>query len=127
MSLTPSRGCLLDLPWEDILVPHVLCHLPLQQLLGLQRVSKAFQALVQLYLANMRCFDSSQVRGGSGLGCCGCADVGKPGCKGTGRLLLGSLGWWLVCLTGQMGLGRRGGDSGPSNATTAFSKRSGEE
>uniref|UniRef100_A0A8V0ZFG7 F-box/LRR-repeat protein 15 n=1 Tax=Gallus gallus TaxID=9031 RepID=A0A8V0ZFG7_CHICK len=61
MSLTPSRGCLLDLPWEDILVPHVLCHLPLQQLLGLQRVSKAFQALVQLYLANMRCFDSSQI------------------------------------------------------------------
>ncbi|NXJ08381.1 FXL15 protein, partial [Odontophorus gujanensis] len=61
MSLTPSRGCLLDLPWEDILVPHILCHLPLQQLLGLQRVSKAFQALVQLYLANMRCFDSSQI------------------------------------------------------------------
>uniref|UniRef100_A0A8C9LAY6 F-box/LRR-repeat protein 15 n=1 Tax=Pavo cristatus TaxID=9049 RepID=A0A8C9LAY6_PAVCR len=60
-------GCLLDLPWEDILVPHILCHLPLQQLLGLQRVSKAFQALVQLYLANMRCFDSSQVWGAAFL------------------------------------------------------------
>ncbi|XP_030309009.1 F-box/LRR-repeat protein 15 [Calypte anna] len=60
MSLTPSRGCLLDLPWEDILVPHILCHLPLQQLLSLQRVSRAFQALIQLYLANMRCFDSTQ-------------------------------------------------------------------
>ena len=90
MSLTPSRGCLLDLPWEDILVPHVLCHLPLQQLLGLQRVSKAFQALVQLYLANMRCFDSSQVRGGSGLGCCGCADVGNLAARGQGGFCLGA-------------------------------------
>ncbi|RMC11610.1 hypothetical protein DUI87_11731 [Hirundo rustica rustica] len=61
MSLTPTRGCLLDLPWEDILVPHILCHLPLQQLLSLQRVSKSFQSLIQLYLANMRCFDSSQI------------------------------------------------------------------
>lgn len=65
MSVTPSRGCLLDLPWEDILVPHILCHLPLQQLLSLQRVSKSFQSLIQLYLANMRCFDSSQVLDGS--------------------------------------------------------------
>ncbi|XP_065264616.1 F-box/LRR-repeat protein 15 [Emys orbicularis] len=55
------RGHLLDLPWEDILVPHILCHLPLRQLLSLQRVSKSFQTLIQLYLANMRCFDSSQV------------------------------------------------------------------
>uniref|UniRef100_U3JXX0 F-box/LRR-repeat protein 15 n=2 Tax=Ficedula albicollis TaxID=59894 RepID=U3JXX0_FICAL len=61
MSVTPTRGCLLDLPWEDILVPHILCHLPLQQLLSLQRVSKSFQSLIQLYLANMRCFDSSQI------------------------------------------------------------------
>ncbi|KFP72037.1 F-box/LRR-repeat protein 15, partial [Acanthisitta chloris] len=61
MSVIPSRGCLLDLPWEDILVPHILCHLPLQQLLSLQRVSKSFQSLIQLYLANMRCFDSSQI------------------------------------------------------------------
>lgn len=68
MSLTPSRGCLLDLPWEDILVPHILCHLPLQQLLSLQRVSKSFQSLIQLYLANMRCFDSSQVSDGSEAG-----------------------------------------------------------
>ncbi|XP_039403396.1 F-box/LRR-repeat protein 15 isoform X2 [Mauremys reevesii] len=55
------RGHLLDLPWEDILVPHILCHLSLRQLLSLQRVSKAFQTLIQLYLADMRCFDSSQV------------------------------------------------------------------
>ncbi|KAH0624368.1 hypothetical protein JD844_031767 [Phrynosoma platyrhinos] len=51
----------LDLPWEDILIPHILSYLPLRQLLSLQRVSKAFQSLVQLYLTNMRCFDSSQV------------------------------------------------------------------
>lgn len=68
MSVTPTRGCLLDLPWEDILVPHILCHLPLQQLLSLQRVSKSFQSLIQLYLANMRCFDSSQVLDGSEAG-----------------------------------------------------------
>lgn len=61
-----------------------------------------------------------------GLGSCQCADVGKPGCEGTGRFLLASLGWWLVCLAGQMGLGR-GDDSGPSNATSAFSERRGEE
>lgn len=68
MSVTPTRGCLLDLPWEDILVPHILCHLPLEQLLSLQRVSKSFQSLIQLYLANMRCFDSSQVLDGSEAG-----------------------------------------------------------
>ncbi|XP_030059408.1 F-box/LRR-repeat protein 15 [Microcaecilia unicolor] len=52
---------LLDLPWEDVLIPHVLCHLPVQQLLRLQRVSKLFQSLIELYLANCRCFDSTQV------------------------------------------------------------------
>ncbi|XP_029464972.1 F-box/LRR-repeat protein 15 [Rhinatrema bivittatum] len=59
-----SGGCslhLLDLPWEDILIPHILCHLPVQQLLRLQRVSKPFQSLIQLYLANCRCFDSTQI------------------------------------------------------------------
>ncbi|KAJ7400992.1 F-box/LRR-repeat protein 15 [Pitangus sulphuratus] len=35
-----------------------------QQLLSLQRVSKSFQSLIQLYLANMRRFDSSQIRPG---------------------------------------------------------------
>nr|XP_056706535.1 F-box/LRR-repeat protein 15 [Euleptes europaea] len=54
------RKKLLDLPWEDILFPHVLSHLPLRQLLSLQRVSRAFQALIQLYLTNMRCFDAAQ-------------------------------------------------------------------
>ncbi|XP_028584354.2 F-box/LRR-repeat protein 15 [Podarcis muralis] len=56
-----ARKQLLDLPWEDILFPHVLSYLPLRQLLSLQRVSKAFQSLIQLYLTNMRCFDSRQV------------------------------------------------------------------
>ncbi|XP_028651328.1 F-box/LRR-repeat protein 15 [Erpetoichthys calabaricus] len=51
----------LDLPWEDILIPHVLSYLPLRQLLSLQRVSKQFQTLVQVYLANCRTFDFSQV------------------------------------------------------------------
>uniref|UniRef100_A0A8D0HGC6 F-box/LRR-repeat protein 15 n=1 Tax=Sphenodon punctatus TaxID=8508 RepID=A0A8D0HGC6_SPHPU len=54
------RRHLLELPWEDVLVPHVLCYLPLRQLLSLQRVSKAFQALIQLYLTNMRCLDLGQ-------------------------------------------------------------------
>nr|XP_020646870.1 F-box/LRR-repeat protein 15 isoform X1 [Pogona vitticeps] len=55
------RKHFLDLPWEDVLFPHILSYLPLKQLLILQRVSKAFQSLIQLYLTNMRCFDSSQV------------------------------------------------------------------
>ncbi|XP_054839629.1 F-box/LRR-repeat protein 15 [Eublepharis macularius] len=56
-----SRKQLLDLPWEDVLFPHILSYLPLRQLLSLQRVSKAFQTLIQLYLTNMRCFDAGQV------------------------------------------------------------------
>ncbi|XP_075884277.1 F-box/LRR-repeat protein 15 [Nelusetta ayraudi] len=50
---------LLDLPWEDVLVPHVLCYLPLQHLVRLQRVSKQFHSLIQVYLANCRTFDPS--------------------------------------------------------------------
>ncbi|XP_077310602.1 F-box/LRR-repeat protein 15 [Lithobates pipiens] len=52
---------LLDLPWEDVLVPHILSYLPLRHIITLQRVSKAFQCLVQLYLANCRSFDSTQL------------------------------------------------------------------
>ncbi|KPP75196.1 F-box/LRR-repeat protein 15-like [Scleropages formosus] len=52
---------LLDLPWEDVLVPHVLCYLPLRQLISLQRVSKPFQSLVKVYLANCRTLDLAQV------------------------------------------------------------------
>uniref|UniRef100_A0A8D3CGP3 F-box domain-containing protein n=1 Tax=Scophthalmus maximus TaxID=52904 RepID=A0A8D3CGP3_SCOMX len=50
---------LLDLPWEDVLVPHILCYLPLQQLVSLQRVSRQFHSLVQVCLANCRTFDLS--------------------------------------------------------------------
>uniref|UniRef100_A0A8C5PJC3 F-box/LRR-repeat protein 15 n=2 Tax=Leptobrachium leishanense TaxID=445787 RepID=A0A8C5PJC3_9ANUR len=52
---------LLDLPWEDVLVPQIFSYLPLRHILSLQRVSKPFQSLVQLYLANCRCFDSTQL------------------------------------------------------------------
>ncbi|XP_023615584.1 F-box/LRR-repeat protein 15 [Myotis lucifugus] len=52
---------LLDLPWEDVLLPHVLSRVPLCQLLRLQRVSRAFRALVQLHLAGLRRFDAAQV------------------------------------------------------------------
>ncbi|XP_051897449.1 F-box/LRR-repeat protein 15 isoform X1 [Pristis pectinata] len=55
-----SRCQLLELPWEDVLVPHVLCHLPLCQLVCLQRVSKQFRALIQVYLANCHSLDTSQ-------------------------------------------------------------------
>ncbi|XP_077207232.1 F-box/LRR-repeat protein 15 [Paroedura picta] len=51
---------LLALPWEDVLVPHVLGRLPLRQLLRLRRVSRAFRALVRLRLARLRCFDARQ-------------------------------------------------------------------
>ncbi|XP_044275981.1 F-box/LRR-repeat protein 15 [Varanus komodoensis] len=56
-----GRKQFLDLPWEDVLFPHILSYLPLRQLVQLQRVSKTFQCLIQRYLTNMRCFDSSQV------------------------------------------------------------------
>ncbi|XP_038037113.2 F-box/LRR-repeat protein 15 [Anas platyrhynchos] len=57
----PAMSGLLALPWEDVLVPHVLRLLPLRQLLSLRRVSRAFRELVRLYLANMRRFDSAQI------------------------------------------------------------------
>ncbi|XP_072881341.1 F-box/LRR-repeat protein 15 isoform X1 [Hemitrygon akajei] len=55
-----SRCQFLELPWEDVLVPHVLCHLPLGQLVCLQRVSKQFHTLIQVYLANCHSLDTSQ-------------------------------------------------------------------
>lgn len=56
-----NRCRLLDLPWEDVLIPHILCYLPLQQLVSLQRVSKQFHNLIQVYLANCRTFDLPSV------------------------------------------------------------------
>ncbi|XP_056326166.1 F-box/LRR-repeat protein 15 [Danio aesculapii] len=56
-----SHRCeLLDLPWEDVLVSHVFCHLPLRLLVSLQRVSKTFRSLIQVYLDNCRTFDPAQ-------------------------------------------------------------------
>uniref|UniRef100_A0A667XNR1 F-box/LRR-repeat protein 15 n=1 Tax=Myripristis murdjan TaxID=586833 RepID=A0A667XNR1_9TELE len=56
------RKChLLDLPWEDVLVQHILCYLPLRHLVSLQRVSKQFHSLIQVYLAKCRTFDLSQI------------------------------------------------------------------
>lgn len=60
----PFTRRLLDLPWEDVLLPHVLSRVPLRQLLRLQRVSRAFRALVQLHLAGLRRFDAAQVSRG---------------------------------------------------------------
>ncbi len=57
-----DRCQLLDLPWEDVLVTHVFCYLPLRHLVSLQCVSKSFRSLIQVYLANCRTFDSAQVR-----------------------------------------------------------------
>ncbi|CAI5658668.1 F-box/LRR-repeat protein 15 isoform X1 [Oreochromis niloticus] len=54
-----TRCHLLDLPWEDVLVPHILCYLPLQHLVSLQRVSKEFHNLIKVYLSNCRTFHLS--------------------------------------------------------------------
>lgn len=59
--MSVGRCHLLDLPWEDVLVTHIFCYLPLRQLVRLQRVSKQFYALIQVYLANCRTFDLTQV------------------------------------------------------------------
>nr|XP_057917035.1 F-box/LRR-repeat protein 15 isoform X2 [Doryrhamphus excisus] len=57
-----TRTCrLLDLPWEDVLVVHILSCLPLRQLISLQRVSKHFRTLIQLYFAKCRSFDPVQL------------------------------------------------------------------
>ncbi|XP_020778937.1 F-box/LRR-repeat protein 15 [Boleophthalmus pectinirostris] len=56
---TKAECHLLDLPWEDVLVPRVLSLVPLQTLMQLQRVSKQFHSLIQLYLANCRDFHLS--------------------------------------------------------------------
>ncbi|XP_062859690.1 F-box/LRR-repeat protein 15 [Trichomycterus rosablanca] len=58
-----TAGCkyqLLDLPWEDVLVTHVLCYLPLRHLASLQRVSRTFRSLIQVYLANCRTFNTAE-------------------------------------------------------------------
>ncbi|XP_061613072.1 F-box/LRR-repeat protein 15 isoform X1 [Phyllopteryx taeniolatus] len=46
----------LALPWDDILVPHILSYLPLTQLVTLQRVSKQFRTLIRLFFARCRSF-----------------------------------------------------------------------
>ncbi|XP_034070165.1 F-box/LRR-repeat protein 15 isoform X2 [Gymnodraco acuticeps] len=56
-----TRCHILDLPWEDVLVPHILCFLSLQHLVSLQRVSRQFHSLIQVYLANCRTFDLSSI------------------------------------------------------------------
>uniref|UniRef100_A0A3Q4H4X7 F-box/LRR-repeat protein 15 n=1 Tax=Neolamprologus brichardi TaxID=32507 RepID=A0A3Q4H4X7_NEOBR len=50
----------LDRAW-DVLVPHILCYLPLQHLVSLQRVSKQFHNLIKVYLSNCRTFHLSPV------------------------------------------------------------------
>lgn len=73
-----SRCHLLDLPWEDVLVPHILCYLPLQHLVSLQRVSKQFHSLIQVYLANCRTFDLSLVSPDES---CKCVSTGVVSCS----------------------------------------------
>ncbi|KAM9772857.1 F-box/LRR-repeat protein 15 isoform X3 [Syngnathus typhle] len=46
-----TRCRLLTLPWEDVLVAHILSYLPLRQLVALQRVSKEFHTLIRLFFA----------------------------------------------------------------------------
>ncbi|KAJ8365709.1 hypothetical protein SKAU_G00145400 [Synaphobranchus kaupii] len=52
---------LLDLPWEDVLVTHIFCYLPLRHLISLQRVSRQFHSFIQVYLANCHTFDFTQI------------------------------------------------------------------
>ncbi|XP_054622403.1 F-box/LRR-repeat protein 15 isoform X2 [Dunckerocampus dactyliophorus] len=57
-----TRTCrLLDLPWEDVLVAHILSCLPFRQLVCLQRVNKEFRRLIRLYFAKCRSFDPIQL------------------------------------------------------------------
>ncbi|XP_061667135.1 F-box/LRR-repeat protein 15 isoform X2 [Syngnathoides biaculeatus] len=51
----------LALPWDDILVPHILSYLPLTQLVILQRVSKQFRSLIRVFFARCRSFELEAV------------------------------------------------------------------
>ncbi|XP_077482441.1 F-box/LRR-repeat protein 15 isoform X2 [Stigmatopora argus] len=54
----PTPTCrLLALPWEDVLVAHILPRLPLMQLFDLQRVSKRFRALIRLFFTKRTTFE----------------------------------------------------------------------
>ncbi|XP_019739123.1 F-box/LRR-repeat protein 15 isoform X2 [Hippocampus comes] len=53
---------LLTLPWEDVLVSHILCQLPLRQLVALQRVSKRFRTLIRLFFAKCTSFEAVGLR-----------------------------------------------------------------
>nr|XP_061807649.1 F-box/LRR-repeat protein 15-like [Nerophis lumbriciformis] len=48
---------LLSLPWEDVLVAHILSYLPLKQLFALQRVSKRFCELIRLFFSKCTTFE----------------------------------------------------------------------
>uniref|UniRef100_UPI00358E106A F-box/LRR-repeat protein 15 isoform X2 n=1 Tax=Myxine glutinosa TaxID=7769 RepID=UPI00358E106A len=56
-----SPKSLLDLPWDDILIPHVLSHLSLLQLLHFQAVSQGFCMLVKKALSASTHLDFSEV------------------------------------------------------------------
>ncbi|CAN0439372.1 unnamed protein product [Lampetra planeri] len=60
-ALSLPRRSLLELPWEDVLIPHVLSRLPLAQLLQLQCVCRRFRELVRLHLSAAHSLDLSQV------------------------------------------------------------------
>ncbi|XP_034050313.1 F-box/LRR-repeat protein 15 [Thalassophryne amazonica] len=56
----PKQSCyLLDLPWEDVLVPHVFCYFTLQQLVRLRRVSRDFYKIMQICLSKRKTFEIS--------------------------------------------------------------------
>ncbi|XP_077406815.1 F-box/LRR-repeat protein 15 isoform X3 [Vanacampus margaritifer] len=52
-----TRCRLLTLPWEDVLIARILSHLPLRQLVALQRVSKQFRTLIRLFLNKCPSFE----------------------------------------------------------------------
>lgn len=53
---------LLDLPWEDVLINYVLCHLSTEELFGLRLVSLGCRDLVGLYFALQTKLDLSHVK-----------------------------------------------------------------
>ncbi|XP_034049341.1 F-box/LRR-repeat protein 15-like [Thalassophryne amazonica] len=58
-----EQSCyLLDLPWEDVLVPHVFCYFTLQQLVRLQRVSTDFYTLMQICLSKCKTFEMTRTK-----------------------------------------------------------------
>ena len=51
--------CLTDLPWDDVLIPLILSHLPISTIFDLRQVNTKFQQIVDRYFETASSLDNS--------------------------------------------------------------------